>query len=103
MKDLVERYVGEHAQCQLNKAERQKQAGLLLSLQIPNQKWTSILMDFVIGLPHTSRGHDAIWVIVECLNKMRRFISSLSTIKSYELAHLFMENLYKFCDFLKRL
>jgi hypothetical protein len=26
-------------------------------------------MDFIVGLPHTSRGYNSIWVIVDCLTK----------------------------------
>jgi hypothetical protein len=29
-------------------------------------------MDFIVGLPHTSRGYNSIWVIVDCLTKCCR-------------------------------
>ena len=31
-------------------------------------------MDFVVGLPCTSKGYDSIWVIVDCLTKLAHFI-----------------------------
>ncbi|MCI89403.1 retrotransposon protein putative Ty3-gypsy subclass, partial [Trifolium medium] len=32
---------------------------------VPEWKWDSIAMDFVRGLPRTSKGHDVIWVVVD--------------------------------------
>jgi hypothetical protein len=31
-------------------------------------------MDFIVGLPHTSKGHDSIWVIVDRLTKFAHFL-----------------------------
>ena len=31
-------------------------------------------MDFVVGLPHTQGGFDAIWVIVDRLTKLAHFL-----------------------------
>ena len=31
-------------------------------------------MDFVVGLPRTSKGYDSIWVIVDCLTKSAPFL-----------------------------
>ena len=42
------------------KVEHQKPTGFLQPLEIPKWKWDSILMDFVVGLPKTSVGHDSI-------------------------------------------
>ena len=70
----VQEYVVQCQNYQVNKAECLKAGGLLQPLEIPQGKWKSISMDFIIGLPHTSRGHDAIWVIVDRLTKMCRFI-----------------------------
>ena len=31
-------------------------------------------MDFIVGLPKTSKGFDSIWVIVDCLTKIAHFL-----------------------------
>ena len=81
--------------CQVNKAERLKAGGLLQPLEIPQGKWESISMDFIVGLPNTRRGHDAIWVIVYRLTKLGRFIPTKTTVTTPELARLFIENIYR--------
>ncbi|GJS71686.1 putative reverse transcriptase domain-containing protein [Tanacetum coccineum] len=44
-------------------------------LQIPEWKWEKIAMDFIIKLPRSSSGHDAIWVIVDRLTKLAYFLA----------------------------
>jgi hypothetical protein len=46
--------------CQRVKAKRQRLVGLLHTLKIPEWKWEEIGMDFIIGLPRTQKGYDAI-------------------------------------------
>ena len=74
MHSHVHKYVTQCLQCQINKSERLKSVGLLHPLDIPNNKWESILMDFIVSLPCTQRGHDAIWVVVDRLTNLARFI-----------------------------
>jgi hypothetical protein len=51
-----------------------KAARPLQSLPIPMWKWEDISMDFIFGLPKTSKGYDSIWVIVDRLTKTTRFL-----------------------------
>ena len=87
-------YVVKCHVCQVNKAERLRTTGLLQPLAIPMNKWESISMDFITSLPRTSRGHDAIWVVVDRLTKMARFIPTRNTISVTQLDHLFVEQLF---------
>ena len=91
MHKSVECYVVHYQQCQVNKAERLKVRGLLQPLEIPEGKWESISMDFIVGLPNTLRGHDAIWVVVDRLTKMAKFIPTKTIVSTPELAWLFVD------------
>jgi hypothetical protein len=71
--------------CQRVKAEHQRPAGLLLPLKIPEWKWEEIGIDFITGLPCTSKGYDSIWVIVDRLTKMAHFIPVKTTYKGSQL------------------
>jgi hypothetical protein len=76
--------------CQRVKAEHQRPAGLLHPLKIPEWKWEEIGMDFITGLPRTSKGYDSIWVIVDILTKVAYFIPVKTTYKVSQLAELYM-------------
>jgi hypothetical protein len=51
-----------------------KTAGPLQSLPILTWKWEDISMDFIVGLPRTTKGYDSIWVIVDRLTKIAHFL-----------------------------
>ena len=63
-KDIAE-FVARCLVYQQVKAEHQRPGGLLQRIPIPEWKWEHITMNFVVGLPRTRRGYDAIWVIVD--------------------------------------
>ena len=65
MKREIATYISQCLTYQQVKAEHQKPPGLLQTLPIPQWKWEHISMDFVVGLPRSQQGHDAIWVIVD--------------------------------------
>ncbi|KAL5572458.1 hypothetical protein UlMin_022055 [Ulmus minor] len=74
MKKDVAKFVEKCLICQKVKAEHQRPAGELQPIEIPEWKWEKISMDFVVGLPKTTKGHDAIWVIVDRLTKSAHFL-----------------------------
>jgi hypothetical protein len=53
------RHISECVTCQQNKSEQTLLAGLLQPLPILEQKWESISMDFIRGLPK-AQGKDCI-------------------------------------------
>jgi hypothetical protein len=52
-------------------------------------------MDFINGLPRTSRGNDSIWVIVDRLTKVTDFIPVRITYGRDKLAKLYIDNILK--------
>jgi hypothetical protein len=76
--------------CRRVKAEHQRPAGLLYPLKIPEWKWEEIGMDFITGVPRTSKGYGSIWVIVDRLAKVAHFIPVKTTYKVSQLAELYM-------------
>ena len=92
----IKRYVKTCDSCQRNKPSNQLPPGLLQPLTIPEQKWESISMDFIMQLPPTPRKHDAIMVVVDRLTKRAHFIPTNTTVTAPEVAKLFFENIFKY-------
>jgi hypothetical protein len=73
MKRKIAKYMSQCDTCRRIKASHLKSIGALQPLSIPSWKWDDINMDFIVGLPNTSRHHDSIWVIVDRLTKVAHF------------------------------
>eukprot|EP00253_Pinus_taeda_P012641 PITA_12641 len=93
-KDIAE-YLARCLECQQIKAEHQHPAGLLQPLPIPEWKWEIISMDFITGLPKTKKGNDSIMVVVDKLSKAAHFIPVQSTYRAPQIAHVFMQNVFR--------
>jgi hypothetical protein len=93
MKREIARYVSECDTCQRIKASHLKSAGALQPLFIPSWKWDDINMDFIVGLPNTSRHHDLIWVIVDRLTKVAHFLPVHTTNKAQKYAELYIDRI----------
>ncbi|TYK11723.1 reverse transcriptase [Cucumis melo var. makuwa] len=93
MKREIAEYVDRCLICQQVKLVRQSPGGLLNPLPMPEWKWEHITMDFLFGLPRTSRGYDGIWVIVDRLTKTTRFIPIKETSTLDQLAKLYVDRI----------
>ena len=74
MKREIAKYVSECDTCRRVKASHLKPTGMLQPLSIPSRKWEDVSMDFIIGLPNTSKGYGSIWVIVDRFTKVAHFL-----------------------------
>ena len=85
MKREIAKYVSECDTCMRIKASHLRSAGPLQPLSIPSWKWEDISMDFIVGLPKTSKGYDSIWVVVDRLTKSAHFlpVKTTHTAKQY--------------------
>jgi hypothetical protein len=93
MKLEIAKYVAECDTYQRVKVDHLRLAGNLQHLSIPDWKWEDICMDFIVGLPRTSRGYNSIWVIVDCLTKSAHFIPVATTYKVHQYAELYMSHI----------
>ena len=59
MKRDVKEYVDRCLKCQVSKSEQVKNPGLLQPLSVPNLKFESVSMDFIVGLPKTQSNFDS--------------------------------------------
>ncbi|KAL0539426.1 hypothetical protein IC582_023638 [Cucumis melo] len=95
MKREVAEFVSKCLVCQQVKAPRQKPAGLLQPLSIPEWKWENVSMDFITGLPRTLRGFTVIWVVVDRLTKSAHFVPGKSTYTASKWAQLYMSEVVR--------
>jgi hypothetical protein len=87
----IAKYVSECDTCSRIMASHLKTAGSLQPLPIPSSKWDDISMDFIVGLPLTSRNHDSIWVVVDRLTKTAHFIAVNSTYSAKDYAEIYFD------------
>jgi hypothetical protein len=58
-------------------------------------------MDFIVGLPCTSRGYNSIWVIVDRLTKSAHFIPVSTTYRVRQYAKLYVAHIVRYQGILK--
>jgi hypothetical protein len=88
------RHVGECVTCQHNKSENALPAGLLRPLPVPKQKWESIFMDFITGLPKV-QGKDCIYVVVDRLTKFAHFYAIPLEYSPVQVAEIFFREVFR--------
>jgi IS30 family transposase len=63
-------------------------------LNIPEEKWSEISMDFVEGLPK-AKGKDVILVVVDRLTKYAHFLPLSLPFTAQQVSQIFMDNIHK--------
>ena len=72
MRRFIRNYVSSCKQCARIKNVTHKPYGLLQPLDIPDQPWQSIAMDFIVKLPQ-SHGYNSIWVVCDHMTQAAHF------------------------------
>jgi hypothetical protein len=96
MKREIAKYVSECDTCQRLKVDHLRPARNLQPLSILEWKWENICMDFIMGLPRTSRGYNSIWVIMDRLTKSVNFILISTTYRVRQYAELYMSHVVRY-------
>ena len=52
-------------------------------------------MDFVLGLPRSRKGHDAIWVIVDRMTKLAHFLPIRKNYSFDQLARFYVDEIVR--------
>lgn len=95
MRADVEAYVARCDSCQRNKAQSGKTPGEMRPLPIPARLWGSVGIDFIVALPMTKSGKNAIAVFVDRLSKMVHLHATSNSVSSRELAEMFISSVVR--------
>ena len=66
---------------------------MLQPLNIPSEKWEDVSMDFIVGLPNTSKRYDSIWVIVDRFTKVAHFLPVKTSYTARQYAQLYLDRI----------
>jgi len=90
MRKFVHNFCDKCITCRKAKSKVQPH-GLYTPLPIPTMPWVNISIDFILGLPKTSKGKDSIFVVVDRFSKMAHFIPCHKVDDACYIANLFFK------------
>ncbi len=94
----MSRYIGQYVKmcdlCIRTKLSRHAPVGELHPTPVPENRWETIGVDFIVELP-VSNGYDAIMVVVDHLSKRAHFIPTHTTISTLGSARLYLHHVWK--------
>jgi len=94
MRKSVHSFSDKCITCRKDKSKVQHH-GLYTPLPIPTMPWVDISMDFILGLPKTSKGMDSIFVVVDRFSKMAHFIPCHKVDDACFIANLFFKEVVR--------
>ena len=96
MRKSVQDFIQSCLSCQRNKSSTQRPFGLLTPLEIPDSRWHTVTMDWIMDLPVSAGGHNAIMVIVDKLTKYVHLVPTTKESSSEDVARLFIAHVYQY-------
>ena len=95
MKRNVGDFVRRCLTCQQVKDEHQKPTWLLQPLEVAKWKWEHVTMELLTYFPRTPQRHDAVWVIVDRLNKSTHFLAVRMTFTLERFCWLYIREIVR--------
>ena len=81
--------------CQAAKSQHVNTARQPRRLPVPDIKWQSVSIDWVSGLPLTTRGHDAIMTVFDRFWKRAMFIPCSKEMTADDLVYVFLRKVIR--------
>ena len=94
MTKAVQAYVRRCVTCQSCKYDTSPSPGLLQPVQLPQEVWKDVSMDFIEGLPK-SFGKEVIFVVVDRFSKYAHFISLSHPYIAIDVAQAYLDHVFK--------
>lgn len=94
LKKDVQIFIERCSICKQAKSEHTKYPGLLQPLDVPDQAWQVVTLDFVEGLPR-SGGYNCILVVVDKLTRYAHFLPLAHPFTSFQVAKAYLDNVFK--------
>ena len=82
--------------CQREKASTQRPYGLLRPLNIPDERWDVVTMDYIMDLPMSNGGHTAVLIFIDKLTKYVHIAPCMKTCSAEEAARLFVTHVFQY-------
>lgn len=90
----VKSFVENCTVCQQAKTERVRYPGFLQPLPVPEHAWQMVSLDFIEGLPVSSR-FDCVMVVVDKFSKYAHFVALAHPFSAFDVAQAYLTNIYK--------